>query len=77
MNIWRTRQVIEKLKTLCRSVLMRCSTENKTRQRIFPDTAPLTIRDITISLFSALIVEQVYYACYRKYNCILRRNKRL
>ena len=44
VNIWRTRQVIEKLlKTLCRYILIRCSTEIKTRQRIFHETAPLTI----------------------------------
>ena len=42
MNIWRTRQVIEKLKTFGRSILIRCSSEIKTRQRIFHDTAPLT-----------------------------------
>ena len=34
VNIWRTRQVIKKLKTLCRFILIWCSTENKTRQRI-------------------------------------------
>ena len=42
VNIWRMRQVIEKLKTLFRSIMIRCSTEIKTRQRIFHDTAPLT-----------------------------------
>ena len=41
VNIWRTRQVIEKIKTLCRSILIRCSIEIKTRQRNFHDTAPL------------------------------------
>ena len=31
-RVRRTRYVIEKLKTLCRSILIRCSTEIKTRQ---------------------------------------------
>ena len=42
VNISRTKQVIEKLKTLLRSILVRCSTDINTTQRIFNDTAPLT-----------------------------------
>ena len=36
VNIWKTRQVIEKLKAFCMFILTWCSTEIKTRQRIFP-----------------------------------------
>ena len=43
MNIWRTGQIIEKLKTVCRYIMIRCSTEIKTRRRIFHDTAPSII----------------------------------
>ena len=41
VNIWRTRQIIEKWKTPCRCIMIWCSTEIKTRQTIFHDTAPL------------------------------------
>ena len=39
-NILRNRQVIEKLKTPCRCIMICCSTEIKTRHTIFHDTAP-------------------------------------
>ena len=51
VNISRTRQVIEKLKTLCWSILIRYSTEIKTRQRIFHDSAPLKIKHCACCFF--------------------------
>ena len=40
VNIWRTRQVIEELKTPCHCVMIQCLTGIKTGQMIFHDTAP-------------------------------------
>ena len=44
VNIWITRQIIEKLKMPCWAISIR-STEIKTRQTIFHDTAPLNLRN--------------------------------
>ena len=57
VNIWRMRQVIKKLKSLCRFILIWCSTEIKTRQRIVQTTAISKCGICTLKLFTKFRIE--------------------